>query len=62
MRGTQRLRALCQDETGQDLIEYALMAATVAVAVAGFVPYSIIPAISTIYSRLLHVANVLVPH
>jgi Flp pilus assembly pilin Flp len=43
---------LFQDERGQDLIEYALMAATIAVAVAAIFPQSIGPNISTIFSKV----------
>ena len=37
---------------GQDLIEYALMAGTVAILVAGFLPPSIMPSVSTIFSKI----------
>ena len=53
---------LWRDERGQDMIEYALMAAMVAIAVAAFVPYSMIPAVSHIYSRLQGVMSSLVPN
>ena len=53
------LRNLGRDCQGQDMIEYALMAAMVAIAVAAFVPYTIIPSISHVYSRLLDVAHTL---
>jgi pilus assembly protein Flp/PilA len=43
---------LIQDERGQDMIEYALMAATIAVAVAAIFPQSIAPNISTIFSKV----------
>jgi Flp pilus assembly pilin Flp len=48
---------LCQsrivrDEAGQDLIEYALMAATIAVATAAIFPTSIAPNISAIFSKV----------
>ena len=43
---------LWKEEAGQDLIEYALLAATVAIAVAGFLPPTIMPAISTIFSKI----------
>jgi Flp pilus assembly pilin Flp len=51
------LRNLGRDCCGQDMIEYALMAAMVAIAVAAFVPYTILPSVSHIYSRLLEVAH-----
>jgi Flp pilus assembly pilin Flp len=43
---------LLRDDRGQDLIEYALMAATIAVAVAAIFPQSIAPNISTIFSKV----------
>lgn len=39
-------------EEGQDLIEYALMAATIAVSVAVIFPQSIAPNISAIFSKV----------
>jgi Flp pilus assembly pilin Flp len=45
-------RLVWQDNEGQDLIEYALLAATLAVVVAGFLPPSIMPSVSTIFSKL----------
>jgi len=50
MRGL--LLLLLRDERGQDLIEYALLAATIAVVVAGFLPPAIMPSVSTIFSRV----------
>lgn len=47
-----RLQLLGRDESGQDLIEYALMLATLTVVVAGFLPPTIMPAVSTIFSRI----------
>lgn len=43
---------LATDERGQDLIEYALMAATIAVATAAIFPQSIAPNISAIFSKV----------
>ena len=43
---------LLRDDRGQDLIEYTLMAATIAVAVAAIFPQSIGPNISTIFSKV----------
>lgn len=40
------------DEQGQDMIEYALLAATLVVVVAGVLPPSIMPSVSTIFSRI----------
>lgn len=38
--------------SGQDLIEYALMAGFVAVAIAGFIPYSVTAPISLIFTKI----------
>lgn len=46
------LQFLWRDEDGQDMIEYALMAATLTVVVAGFLPPSLMPSISTIFSKV----------
>jgi Flp pilus assembly pilin Flp len=44
---------LLLDQRGQDMIEYALLAASIAVVVAGFLPPAIMPAISTIFSKVV---------
>jgi len=46
------LLRLSKDQRGQDLIEYALLAATIAIVVAGFLPPAIMPSVSTIFSKL----------
>lgn len=46
-------RRLWTDVLGQDMIEYALMAAAIAVVVAGFLPPALMPSISTIFSKVL---------
>jgi len=38
---------------GQDMIEYALLAAALAVIVAGFLPPQIMPSISAIFSKVV---------
>ena len=43
---------LLRHEGGQDLIEYALMAAMIAVAVAAIFPQTIAPNISAIFSKV----------
>jgi Flp pilus assembly pilin Flp len=43
---------LSRHEGGQDLIEYALMVAMIAVAVAAIFPQSIAPNISAIFSKV----------
>lgn len=45
------LRMLC-DRRGQDMIEYALLAASIAIVVAGFLPPKLMPAVSTIFSKV----------
>jgi len=54
-----RLRALqlCavrifRDGRGQDMIEYALLAAAIAIIVAGFLPPNVMPSVSTIFSKI----------
>jgi Flp pilus assembly pilin Flp len=46
------IKSIWQDKQGQDLIEYALLSATLAVVVAGFLPPTIMPSVSTIFSKL----------
>lgn len=53
---------LGKDKRGQDMIEYALMAGMVAVAVAAFVPYQVVPSMCHIYSKLISVASTLAPN
>jgi Flp pilus assembly pilin Flp len=48
-----QLRRLRKDPSGQDLIEYALLAAAIAVVVAGFLPQTLMPSISTIFSQVV---------
>ena len=43
---------LWKDQRGQDLIEYALLAATIAIVVAGFLPPAVMPSVSTIFSKI----------
>jgi len=51
--GMTRVSArLLRAESGQDLIEYALMAGMVAVAVAATFPTGLMPAVSTVYSKI----------
>jgi Flp pilus assembly pilin Flp len=47
-----KLKQLWSDEAGQDMIEYALLCATLAIVVAGFLPPTIMPSVSTIFSKL----------
>jgi Flp pilus assembly pilin Flp len=49
---TNATQLLWLDDKGQDLIEYALLAATLAVVVAGFLPPTLMPSVSTIFSKV----------
>jgi Flp pilus assembly pilin Flp len=46
------LHKLRNDRLGQDLVEYALIAAFVAVAAGAIFPASLMPGVSTIFSKL----------
>jgi Flp pilus assembly pilin Flp len=46
------LRRFWKDERGQDFIEYSLLAAAVVIVVAGFLPQNVMPAVSTIFSKI----------
>jgi len=46
------LAQVVTDESGQDLIEYAMLAAFLALAVAAFLPPTLAPAISGIFSKI----------
>jgi len=46
------LARLWREETGQDMIEYALLAAALVLIVAGFLPPQIMPSVSTIFSKI----------
>ncbi len=50
-----------KDQGGQDLIEYALLAAAIAVVVAGFLPQTLMPSISTIFSQVVSSFNATPP-
>lgn len=50
VRGSMRFYS---DVRGQDMIEYALLAASIAVVVAGFLPPSIMPSVSNIFSKIV---------
>ena len=45
-------RRLWAEESGQDLIEYAMLVAFLAVAVSAFLPPTVAPAISGIFSKI----------
>ncbi len=46
-----------RDLRGQDMIEYALLAAAIAVTVAGFLPTTLMPSVSTIFSKIVSCYN-----
>lgn len=46
-------RRLWMDVCGQDMIEYALLAAAIAVIVAGFLPPIIMPSVSVIFAKVV---------
>jgi Flp pilus assembly pilin Flp len=48
---------LWKNVQGQDMIEYALMAAAIAVACYGFLPTTIMPAVSTVFSKIISSYN-----
>ena len=56
LRGNSLAR-LVSDESAQDLIEYALLAAAVAVIVAAFLPLQFVPMITAVFSKIVVVLN-----
>ena len=52
VRTALSIRVLQQNRQGQDMIEYALLAAAIAVIIAGFLPPAIVPMVSTIFSKI----------
>lgn len=46
------LELIWRGEEGQDMIEYSLLAAALVLVVAGFLPPSIMPSVSTIFSKI----------
>ena len=52
MRVLFLLKLLWHEQSGQDMIEYALLCATLAIVVAGFLPPTIMPSVSTIFSKI----------
>ena len=46
------IKRLWKEQSGQDMIEYALLAAALAVIVAGFLPPQVMPSVSTIFSKI----------
>ncbi|MBV9770062.1 MAG: Flp family type IVb pilin [Bryobacterales bacterium] len=41
-----------KNQRGQDFIEYALLAAAIVLIVAGFLPTTLMPSVSTIFSKI----------
>jgi Flp pilus assembly pilin Flp len=52
-----RTNRIWRDVKGQDMIEYALLAAAIAVTVAGFLPTMLMPSVSTIFSKIVSSYN-----
>jgi len=52
LRLATQLWGLWEDRRAQDLLEYALAAAFVAVTVSAFFPPAIFPSISTVFSKI----------
>jgi Flp pilus assembly pilin Flp len=50
-------QGILADVRGQDMIEYALLAAAVAIVVAGFLPPTIMPLVTTIFSKVVSGMN-----
>ena len=46
-----------RDVRGQDMIEYSLLAAALAVAVAGVLPQTLMPSVSVIFSKIVSSYN-----
>jgi Flp pilus assembly pilin Flp len=44
---------LWKNVSGQDMIEYALLAGAIAVVVAGFLPVNLMPSVSSIFSKVV---------
>jgi len=51
-------RSLWLDNKGQDLIEYALLTATLALVVAAFLPPQLMPAVSSIFSKITSIIGI----
>jgi len=51
------IKRLWSDKSGQDMLEYGLLAATLVVVVAGFLPPSVMPSVSTIFSKITSALN-----
>ena len=49
----KRIRGLAGDVRGQDMVEYALLAAAIAVTVYAFLPQTVMPTVSSIFSKVI---------
>lgn len=49
----KRIRAVVQDERGQDLIEYALLVGFMVIAIYVVLPNDLMPTVSKIFSRIV---------
>lgn len=47
-----RIQRFWKNDDGQDMIEYALLAAALVIVVAGFLPTTLMPSVSTIFSKI----------
>ena len=52
----KQLSKLLVDTTGQDLIEYALLVGFMVLAIWSFFPTTVVPSISSIFSRIVAAA------
>ncbi len=52
----KHLSRLLADTKGQDLVEYALLVGFMVIALWVFFPTTVVPSISTIFSRIVSVA------
>jgi Flp pilus assembly pilin Flp len=46
------VKRLWREKKGQDMVEYALIAAALVVVVAGFLPPTVMPSVSVIFSKI----------
>jgi Flp pilus assembly pilin Flp len=51
-RVSLRASDLWKDRKGQDMIEYALLAAALVVIVAGYLPQDVMPMVSNVFSKI----------
>jgi Flp pilus assembly pilin Flp len=56
-RMNSRIGRFWRAEEGQDIVEYALLTGLIAVVVAGFLPPSLMPSVSTIFSKCASIVS-----